>query len=231
MSVYALVTAEALRRHASAHSVSEDAERAYRVSTIAFIVLAGEKLYGPAHAATATAAVFAHRFFARHSYQSHNRYAVAQACLFLAGKVEEVPRKLRDVLLEASRLLAPQRGLKAAMAESMAGGKDAARAVMRKEKILLYTCEFDVCVAHAGAAVGGIVREWAKASRLPEPAVARLERTAASLAFDSIYTTLCIRFPAAKIAAACVHVAALVQVRTAAARTRARACHWRVARI
>ncbi|CAM9645938.1 unnamed protein product, partial [Hapterophycus canaliculatus] len=38
--------------------------------------------------AVATALVFFHRFFMRHSFQRHDRVFVASACVFLAAKVE-----------------------------------------------------------------------------------------------------------------------------------------------
>jgi len=47
----------------------------------------------------ATAATFFHRFFAHHPLHEFDRLVMAMACLFLASKVEEVPKKVRDIIL------------------------------------------------------------------------------------------------------------------------------------
>ena len=52
----------------------------------------------------ATAIVFYHRFYARESYESYERFQVATTCLFLASKVEETPKKLKDVILECYKV-------------------------------------------------------------------------------------------------------------------------------
>lgn len=48
--------------------------------------------------ATATAMVFFHRFFSRHKFSEHDRFEVAVACVLLAAKTEEAPRKLQHVI-------------------------------------------------------------------------------------------------------------------------------------
>ena len=47
----------------------------------------------------ASGCVLFHRFYALQSFKEHNRFVVAVACLFLATKVEEEPRRLEDVAL------------------------------------------------------------------------------------------------------------------------------------
>ncbi len=44
--------------------------------------------------------MFCHRFYAVHAHNGaeHDWKVVAPACLFLAGKVEETPKALRDVV-------------------------------------------------------------------------------------------------------------------------------------
>jgi hypothetical protein len=49
-------------------------------------------------AVIATAQTLLHRFFFRRAMQQFDCHTVAMACLFLAGKVEEEPRRLRDIL-------------------------------------------------------------------------------------------------------------------------------------
>ena len=48
------------------------------------------------HDTFASAAVFYHRFYQIHSFKKFNhRYVTATCCLFLAGKVEETPKKCK----------------------------------------------------------------------------------------------------------------------------------------
>ena len=54
--------------------------------------------------ATATALVFFHRFYAKHSFQKHDRFEVAVACILLAAKTEESPRKVVNVIDECHKL-------------------------------------------------------------------------------------------------------------------------------
>ena len=50
------------------------------------------------HDTQATGAVFFHRFFMLQSFKQFDRWVVAASCLFLAGKVEETPKKCKDIL-------------------------------------------------------------------------------------------------------------------------------------
>ncbi|EED94022.1 predicted protein [Thalassiosira pseudonana CCMP1335] len=80
-------------------------ERQSRRRTCRFIEEAGQRtsLRLP-RVACATATVFFHRFYAKHSFQEHDRFEVAMACLLLAGKTEESPKKLDLVIRECWKL-------------------------------------------------------------------------------------------------------------------------------
>nr|GFC11478.1 cyclin-T1-3-like isoform X1 [Tanacetum cinerariifolium] len=47
----------------------------------------------------ATAIIFCHRFFLRQSHAKNDRRTIATICMFLAGKVEETPRPLKDLII------------------------------------------------------------------------------------------------------------------------------------
>jgi hypothetical protein len=47
-----------------------------------------------------TALLFLHRFYAVKSMQRNDRFIMACACLFLAAKVEDVPKALNDVAFQ-----------------------------------------------------------------------------------------------------------------------------------
>jgi Cyclin, N-terminal domain len=74
-----------------------------RRKTCRFIEESGRILKLP-RVAVSTAMVFFHRFYARHSFAQHDRFEVAVACIVLAGKTEESPRKLNHVMEECYNL-------------------------------------------------------------------------------------------------------------------------------
>ncbi|KAK6947244.1 Cyclin, N-terminal, partial [Dillenia turbinata] len=53
----------------------------------------------------ATAIIFCHRFFLRQSHAKNDRRTIATVCMFLAGKVEETPRPLKDVILVSYEII------------------------------------------------------------------------------------------------------------------------------
>lgn len=94
----------------------------------------------------ATAIVFYHRFYSRKSYDSYDRFRIATTCLFLAGKVEETPKKIKDVVIEAykaqhNKLTGPEPESKEFWALK--------EEILVCERILLQTLDFDLTVEHA----------------------------------------------------------------------------------
>ena len=97
----------------------------------------------------ATAIVFYHRFYSRKSYDGYDRFRIATTCLFLAGKVEETPKKIKDVVIETYKA---QHG-----AAGKASGPDPEskefwslkEEILVCERILLQTLDFDLTVEHA----------------------------------------------------------------------------------
>jgi Cyclin, N-terminal domain len=84
-------------------SMTVDEESLKRRKTCRFIEESGRILKLP-RVAVSTAMVFFHRFYARHSFAQHDRFEVAVACIVLAGKTEESPRKLNHVMEECYNL-------------------------------------------------------------------------------------------------------------------------------
>ncbi|KAL7463030.1 hypothetical protein ACHAXS_003401 [Conticribra weissflogii] len=84
--------------------MTPEAERQARRRTCRFIEEAGQRSLRLPRVAVATATVFFHRFYAKHAFQEHDRFEVAMACLLLAGKTEESPKKLDLVLRECWKL-------------------------------------------------------------------------------------------------------------------------------
>mmetsp|Transcript_21288 Transcript_21288/g.44735 ORF Transcript_21288/g.44735 Transcript_21288/m.44735 type:complete len:352 (-) Transcript_21288:78-1133(-) len=84
--------------------MTPEAERQARRRTCRFIEEAGQRSLRLPRVAVATATVFFHRFYAKHAFQEHDRFEVAMACLLLAGKTEESPKKLDLVIRECWKL-------------------------------------------------------------------------------------------------------------------------------
>ena len=83
--------------------ISSSEERDKRHRTCRFIETGGSILRLP-RVAVATAMVFFHRFYSKHSFAEHDRFEVAIACLLLAAKTEESPKKLSVVIIECWKL-------------------------------------------------------------------------------------------------------------------------------
>jgi hypothetical protein len=81
-----------------------------RRKTCRFIEEAGRLLKLP-RVAVSTAMTFFHQFYAKHSFNDHDRFEVAVAAIVLAAKTEESPKKLNTVITECHKL--KSRGMQA----------------------------------------------------------------------------------------------------------------------
>jgi hypothetical protein len=88
----------------------------------------------------ATGVVYFHRFYMFHSFKSFPRYVTASCCLFLAGKVEETPKKCKDIIKTARTLLTDH--------QFATFGEDPKEEVLTLERIVLQTIRFDLQVDH-----------------------------------------------------------------------------------
>jgi cyclin T len=151
-----------------------------------------------------TALMYMHRFYARKSFQEYDRFIVACTCLLLGGKVEETPKKLKDVLTEAYKV---RYQVSAADAPDSDSRKyhELKEQVLVAERILLQTLGFELQLDHPYRDLLAYVRSVA------------MSRDFAALAWnfvnDSYRTTICLQYDHKTIAAAAVAmVAALRQV-------------------
>ena len=96
---------EDLRKTPSAlDGIEHNRELRYRREGAQFILRCGHEL-NLRYDCCATGVVFFHRFYQCHSFKKFPRYVTAACCLFLAGKVEETPKKCRDVVKVCRQLL------------------------------------------------------------------------------------------------------------------------------
>lgn len=144
--------------------MSEKEEALKRRKTCRFIEEVGRVLKLP-RVAIATAMVMFHRFYAKHSFQEHDRFEVAVAAILLAAKTEESPKKLQIVIEEAHKV--KQRGMQAGRISqppgSVPGGSSSSVApldpkgeeflkfkerILLLERVILHTIGFELSIDH-----------------------------------------------------------------------------------
>ena len=122
-----------------AKGFSFEAERQHREDGARIIGRVGN-LMSLHYTTMATGIVYYHRFYMIHDFQTYNRFITAAACLFLAGKVEETPKKGKDIVQAFKRNLSPK--------QAAVFGEDGKEKILHIEKVLLQTIDFDMDVLH-----------------------------------------------------------------------------------
>ena len=110
-----------------------------------------------------TAQCFFHKFFARESFRRHDRFVVAQACLFLAAKVEESAVSLRSLVRECHGVRYAGKS-RAPLDES--SERDVKRSVVMAERAVLYARRGVFSLALRSGRdrrVDGAARRWLRA--------------------------------------------------------------------
>jgi hypothetical protein len=147
----------------------------------------------------ATGVVFFHRFFMFHSFNEFPRYVMATCCLFLAGKVEETPKKCKDIIKTAKQYL-ETKNLKN---HSDSFGEDPIKDIMTYERILLQTIKFDLQVDHPY----GYLLKYAKSLKGHPDAIKSIVQSTWTFINDSYCTTLCLEWEPEIIAIALMYLA------------------------
>ncbi|XP_023248450.1 cyclin-K-like [Copidosoma floridanum] len=143
----------------------------------------------------ATGVVFFHRFYMFHSFTEFPKYVTAACCLFLAGKVEETPKKCKDIIKIAKNLLSK---------ENFASfGVDPKEEMMTLEKILLQTMKFDFKVQHPYS----YLTTYAKCLKGDKIKLQKMVQMAWTFINDSLCTTLSVEWEPEIIAIAVMYLA------------------------
>lgn len=119
---------------------TRDEERDLRSAGCRFIQDLGARKLDLHHCTVATGSVFFHRFYMFYSFRQFHIYPMAAACLFLAGKVEETPKKSNDIVKFSKTILSDQ--------DFATFGQDPKEEILTLERILLQTLRFDLEVEH-----------------------------------------------------------------------------------
>ncbi|XP_016993484.1 cyclin-K [Drosophila takahashii] len=174
--------------------ISFETERRYRKEGARFIMECGTKM-GLGHNTMATGVVYFHRFYMFHSFRSFPRYVTACCCLFFAGKVEETPKKCRDIIKTARGILNDN--------YFYSFGEDPKEEVMTLERILLQTIKFDLQVEHPYT----FLLKYAKCFKGDQQKLQKMVQMAWNFVNDSLSTVVCLQWEPEIIAVALIHLA------------------------
>ncbi|CAK8677038.1 unnamed protein product [Clavelina lepadiformis] len=130
-----------------------------------------------------------------HTFKKFPRYVTATCCLFLAGKVEETPKKCKDLIKVARSLL--NEGQFAQF------GDDPKEEVLTFEKVLLQTIKFDLTVEHPYK----YMLQYAKALKGERSKIEKLVQMAWTFINDSLCTSLCLQWEPQIVAVAVMYLA------------------------
>mmetsp|Transcript_6859 Transcript_6859/g.17546 ORF Transcript_6859/g.17546 Transcript_6859/m.17546 type:complete len:223 (+) Transcript_6859:265-933(+) len=183
-------------------------ETSYRWSYCEFLKDTGMELKMP-QLTIATAVVFCHRFYARHSHGAphSDRFIIATACLFLAGKVEETPKPLREVV-RVSYLVEHKHEYDKAVKRLQQKKclEEQQENILQAERNLLHTIGFDFNVEHPYKYLLNLVKRINQAQVVNDRNSRSLAQVAWNFANDSLRTTLCLQFDAQNIANAVLYL-------------------------
>lgn len=145
----------------------------------------------------ATAVVYFQRFYVVFSLKKYDIFKMAAAALFLAAKVEETPKKLRDVVQvawEGDPRRKPEE-LKAGLQDASLEFVALKDKLLDYERDLLRVLAFNLAVDHPYKYVLQAVKEVAPGSK-------ELAQTAWTFVNDSLKTTLCLQYKPQVVACA-----------------------------
>ncbi|XP_048110807.1 cyclin-L2-like [Alosa alosa] len=195
-----LLPAEQLSQTPSAeHGLSGETEEQLRISGCERIQAAGILLRLP-QVAMATGQILFQRFYYCKSFVRHCAETVAMACVHLASKIEEEPRRVRDVL-NVFHFLKESRGGKGYYPMPLDGSYINMKSqVIKAERRLLKELGFCVHVKHPHKIIVMYLQvlECEKNSELVQMAWNYMN--------DSLRTDVFLRFRAETVACACIYL-------------------------
>ena len=191
--------AELLRTPSILDGLAPEKERENRSKGVNFILQVGIMLKLP-QITLATASVFLHRFYMRHSMQNYHYYSMAATCLFLAYKVEECVRKMRELVVACVRVAQkdPHKNVDEQDKEYWRWRDN----ILQYEDLLLEAICFDLSLEPPYKTLFDLLMQFEQGDNK------RLRNAAWAFVNDSCLTTLCLLFPSRTIAASALYAAA-----------------------
>ncbi|GLJ51995.1 hypothetical protein SUGI_1105240 [Cryptomeria japonica] len=182
------------------HGIDAKKESNLRKSYCSFIKDVGVGLSLP-QVAIASAIVFCHRFYLRHSHHDHDRYTIATACVFLAGKVEETPKTILKVTVLAYEIRHKRDPAASERIKQKECYEKQKELVIMAERVVLATLGFDLNIQHP-------YKHLVTAIKIFKVAQNSLAQVAWNFVNDGLITTLCLQFKPQHIAAGAIFLAA-----------------------
>ncbi|MCO5572841.1 hypothetical protein L7F22_026600 [Adiantum nelumboides] len=149
----------------------------------------------------ATSIVFCHRFFLRQSHAKNDRYTIATACMFLAGKAEETPKLLHHVLCLSYEIRHKRDKTAVERLKEKEIYAHEKEQVLLAENVVLQTLGFDLNVIHPYKRLVTAVKRL----KFTEKSLAQV---AWNFLNDTLRTSLCLQYEAHYIAAGGIFLAA-----------------------
>ncbi|CAB3398355.1 unnamed protein product [Caenorhabditis bovis] len=178
--------------------LTREKEACYRREGCKIISEVGSQLKFKANPTIATSSIYFHRFYMLQSFQNFPREITALGCLFLAGKVEETPKKCKDLCNNAvSRF-----------PEIFSKYSNLADDVMAIERVLLHVLKFDLQV---DLPYDALLEYGNLFPSLTKEQIKEVTQIAWTFVNDSYYTTLCVTTDPQMIAIALLHLAFTVK--------------------
>uniref|UniRef100_A0A6M2ES18 B-like cyclin n=1 Tax=Populus davidiana TaxID=266767 RepID=A0A6M2ES18_9ROSI len=149
----------------------------------------------------ATAIIFCHRFFIRQSHAKNDRRTIATVCMFLAGKVEETPRPLKDVILVSYEIMHKKDPTATQRIKQKVVYEQQKELILLGERVVLATLGFDLNVHHPYKPLVEAIKKFKVAQNA-------LAQVAWNFVNDGLRTSLCLQFKTHHIAAGAIFLAA-----------------------
>jgi len=180
-------------------------EARYRREGARFIFDVGTRL-GLHYDTLATGIIYFHRFYMFHSFKQFPRYVTGGCCLFLAGKVEETPKKCKDIIKTARSLLNDVQFAQFGDDPKVSRTIQSQEEVMVLERILLQTIKFDLQVEHPYQFLLRYAKQL-KGTKGDKNKVQKLVQMAWTFVNDSLCTMLSLQWEPEIIAVAVMYLA------------------------
>ncbi|ESN94347.1 hypothetical protein HELRODRAFT_68968 [Helobdella robusta] len=174
--------------------MSPEEESKCRKDGAKFIIAACTKL-GLNIVTCATGVVLFHRFYMFRSFTEFPKYITAVCCLYLAGKVEETPKKCKDLIEVTKNLLTE--------AQFATFGEDPKEEITTLEQIVLQTVKIDFVIEHPYT----YLVKFAKLIKGDKDRIQSLLQIAWTLNNDSLCTTLSLQWEPDVIAVSLMYLA------------------------
>lgn len=175
-------------------------EAYFRKSYCTFLQDLGMRLKVP-QVTIATAIVFCHRFFLRQSHAKNDRRTIATVCMFLAGKVEETPRPIKDVILVSYEIIHKKDPAAIQRIKQREVYEQQKELILVGERVVLATLGFDLNVHHPYKPLVEAIKKFKVAQNA-------LAQVAWNFVNDGLRTSLGLQFKPHHIAAGAIFLAA-----------------------